>query len=279
MDATEPRMSGGALPRIASAATIAGAVLVTALAHSPAASMPVTRDASLGVSILAYHRFGPAVSDSMTVRTSTFSWQLQYLKEHRYSIIPLRTVVSYLRGEAPPPPPHSVVITVDDGHESVFTDMWPVVRAYDTPVTLFIYPSAISNASYAMTWSQLQTLRDTGVFDIQSHTYWHPNFAIERRRLTPAAYREFVMMQLSTSKSVLNNRLGIDAVVLSWPFGVYDETLLRTARECGYVAGVTLDRRFVSARDPVMALPRFLVTDAASGARFAAMLPPLERSR
>jgi hypothetical protein len=34
-----------------------------------------------------------------------------------------------------------------------------------------------------MTWDQLRTLRNTGLFDIQSHTYWHPNFAIERRRL------------------------------------------------------------------------------------------------
>jgi hypothetical protein len=40
---------------------------------------------------------------------------------------------------------------------------------------------------------------------------------------------------------------------------------------------VTLDRRVVSRREPIMALPRFLVTDSASGGRFRAMLPDSER--
>ena len=49
------------------------------------------------VSILVYHRFGPTVRDSMTVRTSTFESQLEYFREHRYSVVSLRTVVAYLR--------------------------------------------------------------------------------------------------------------------------------------------------------------------------------------
>ena len=37
-------------------------------------------------SILVYHRFGPVVADSMTVRTRTFRWQLEYLREHGYYV-------------------------------------------------------------------------------------------------------------------------------------------------------------------------------------------------
>jgi peptidoglycan/xylan/chitin deacetylase (PgdA/CDA1 family) len=81
------------------------------------------------------------------------------------------------------------VITADDGHESVFTEMAPLVREYGVPVTLFIYPSAISNAPYAMTWEQLAALDRTGLFGIESHTYWHPNFKTEKRRLSAGAYR------------------------------------------------------------------------------------------
>jgi Polysaccharide deacetylase len=50
-------------------------------------------------------------------------------------------------------------------------------------VTLFVYPSAVSNAAYALTWEQLRELQATGLVDIQSHTYWHPNFREEKRRL------------------------------------------------------------------------------------------------
>ncbi len=229
------------------------------------------------VSILVYHRFGASVTDAMTVRTATFRWQLEYLEQHGYTIIPLRALVSYLSGRAPAPPRRSVVITADDGHVSVFTEMLPVVREHRVPVTLFVYPSAISNASYAMTWEQLDTLHHTGLFDIQSHTYWHPNFKTEKARLSPGAYRAFATMQLVKSRVVLKDKLRVEADVIAWPFGIYDEELIAMAREAGYVAGVTLNRRVVTRRGPIMALPRFLVSDSASGGRFRAMLPDSER--
>ncbi|MDA8114600.1 MAG: polysaccharide deacetylase family protein, partial [Acidithiobacillus sp.] len=73
------------------------------------------------VPILLYHRFGPVVRDAMTVRTVVFEAQVEYLKSHGYQIVPLKEVVAYIRGVGPPPPPHSVVITADDGHQSVYT--------------------------------------------------------------------------------------------------------------------------------------------------------------
>lgn len=229
------------------------------------------------MSILVYHRFGPVAKDPMTVRTATFRWQLDYLRQHHHPIIPLRTLISYLLGKAPAPPAGAVVITADDGHQSVFTEMLPIVREYRVPVNLFIYPSAISNASYAMTWEQLDTLHRTGLFDIQSHSYWHPNFKTEQRRLSPAAYRAFATMQLVKSKTVLDNKLGVEANLIAWPFGIYDDELIDMARDAGYIAGFTLERRIVTSRDRIMALPRFLVTDSASGRTFTSMLPQENR--
>jgi peptidoglycan/xylan/chitin deacetylase (PgdA/CDA1 family) len=260
------------------------ALVLTGADHGQAASIPCAGAAAESrlaapsgiVSILAYHRFGLVVRDSMTVRLSTFEWQLRYLDEHHYRVVSLRSVIDYLRGEGPAPAPCSVVITADDGHESVFTDMLPLIRKYQVPVTLFVYPSAISNASYAMTWSQLQTLRDSGLVDIQAHTYWHPNFATEKRRLSPTAYRELATMQLCKPREVLRDRLGVAPDLMAWPFGIYDEDLFNVARGCGYEAGVTLKARLLSARDDLMALPRFLVTDTAIGRRFEAMLPQLD---
>ncbi|MET1082988.1 MAG: polysaccharide deacetylase family protein [Burkholderiales bacterium] len=235
--------------------------------------MAGARAAETQASILVYHRFGSVVADSMTVRTNTFRSHLEYLREHDYQVIPLRMWIAWRLHIGPAPPERSVVLTADDGHRSVFTDMLPIVREFNVPVTLFIYPSAISNAAYAMTWDQLRILTATGLFDIQPHTYWHPNFAIEKRRLPPAAYRAFALTQLTRSKEVLQQRLGVSVDVIAWPFGVYDEELLYMGIDAGYVAGVTLDRRVSTASDPIMALPRFLVTDAASGRQFAALLP------
>lgn len=232
------------------------------------AASPVGRQ----VSILAYHRFGPVVADSMTVRTPTLRWQLRYLKDHGYTLLSLRQYVEH-RQRRTAPPDRSVVITVDDAHESVFTDMAPLVREFGVPVTLFLYPSAVSNASYAMTWEQVARLQGTGLFDVQSHTYWHPNFKVERRRLTAPQFREFVAWQLEQPRKVIATKLGAAVDLLSWPFGLYDDDLLAMAASRGYIAGVTLDPRLANENDRLLSLPRFLVTDRCTGRAFAAMLP------
>lgn len=247
-------------------------VAALGLFASVAVNSPTAAAETPSVAILVYHRFAPTVQDAMTVRTATFRWQLEYLRHHHHPVIPLVALVSYLRGLGPPPPDGAVVITADDGHESIVREMLPAVREYRVPVTLFIYPSAISNARYAMSWNDLDNLQHTGLFDVQSHTFWHPNFTIEKRRLSPVAYRAFAATQLTQARAVLRSRLGVDADLLAWPFGIEDDDLAALAVDAGYVAGFTIERRRVTSRERLMALPRFLVTDGDTGSRFAALL-------
>jgi peptidoglycan/xylan/chitin deacetylase (PgdA/CDA1 family) len=236
--------------------------LSPALAEGRACALP----------ILVYHRFGPTAADSMTVRTSQFEAQLKYLRDNGYQVVPLRAIVDCLRGQGAALSGKAVAITVDDGHRSVYTDMMPLIRRYRIPVTAFIYPSAISNASYAMTWEQLRQLIGSGFFDVQSHTYWHPNFKVEKRRLGADDYHLLVKTQLAKSRRVLGERLGVEADMIAWPFGIYDDDLGREARALGYVAGYTLERRAVRAGDDIMALPRHLMVDSLGLRGFAQLI-------
>ncbi len=228
------------------------------------------------VPILLYHRFGPVVSDSMTVTTAVFRSQLEYIREKGFTVIPLRQLVDYYLRKGPPPPPGSVVIVADDAHKSVYTDMLPLVKKYHIPVTLFIYPSAISNASYAMTWEELREVKRTGLFDLQGHTYWHPNFKKEKRRLPGAEYEKFVDMQLRRSKDRLGKELGVTIDMLAWPFGIYDNELIRHASGAGYTAGFTIERRPAGSGDNVMKIPRYLMQNSDKGKAFEMILgqPP-----
>ena len=229
-------------------------------------------ESATSATILLYHRFGPVVADSMTVTTAVFASQLKYLHDNRYTIVPLRDVMNFAAGHGELPP-RAVAITADDGHRTVFSDMKPLVERYRIPVTLFIYPSAISNASYAMTWEQLAELKATGLFSVESHTYWHPNFRIEKRRLSAEAYGKFVDGQLSKSRQVLERRLGGHVTMLAWPFGIYDDELIAAAAKSGYVAAFTIERHKVSRGDKLMALPRFIVANGDVGKRFESLLP------
>lgn len=208
----------------------------------------------------------------MTVTTPVLVSQLKYLQENGYTVIPLRQLVAYRLGDGPPPPPRAVVITVDDAHRSVYTLLFPLVQQYRMPVTLFVYPSAISHASYAMTWEQLRELHESGLFDIQSHSYWHPNFKIEKKRLSPQQYEQLVETQLTKAKATLEKNLGIHVDMLAWPFGIYDNELMKKASEAGYVAALTLERRHARDSDPLLALPRYLMTDGDREKVFARLL-------
>ena len=211
--------------------------------------------------ILCYHRFGPTAADSMTTRTSVFEQQLARLKSEGYQFVTLDEVIDGLQGRRPLPD-KAVALTIDDGHITVYSDLLPIIRRERLPVTLFIYPSAISNASYAMSWDQLRELKDTGLVAIQSHTYWHPNFKTERKRLDDAAYAKLVKVQLEKSRSALKQRLGVEADVLAWPFGIHDPELEAAAAAAGYHASLALGERRARDTDPPQALPRFLIADA-----------------
>ena len=246
------------------------AVLLFVCPSSQAAEPPQ------GVPILLYHRLGPALTDEMTVTTPVFESQLRLIQERNYRVIPLSELLGAFADPAIELPERTVVLVADDGHRTVYTDMFPLIKRYKIPVTLFIYPSAISNPSapYAMTWEQLAEMKASGLVDIQSHTFWHPNFKIEKKRLAPAAYEKFTQDQLVKSKAVLDQRLGLKVDQLAWPFGIYDAELMQWAQAAGYVAAFTIDRRPVTRSENLMSLPRSIVTDADRGARFEALLTP-----
>jgi peptidoglycan/xylan/chitin deacetylase (PgdA/CDA1 family) len=229
------------------------------------------------VPILLYHRFGPAATDSMTVTTPLFESHLNYLISNGYHILPLANLVGHYHGKGRPLPSRSAVITVDDAHLSVYTEMFPLVRKHRIPIALFIYPSAISNASYAMTWSQLKELKETGLFDFQSHTFWHPNFKKEKTRLNPSEYENFVSMQLKKSKNKIEEELRVKVNMLAWPFGIFDDDLIQKAGEAGYVATFTMERRPATSSHSVMALPRYLMTNGESGKALTIILKNLPR--
>lgn len=239
-------------------------ILLTLLFASPLLA------GEISVPILLYHRFGPTVADSMTITTPILTEHLDYLQKNGFTVIPLRRVINYLnKSDLRPLPKRPVVIVADDAHTSVYTTLYPLAKKYNVPVTLFTYPSAISNASYAMTWEELREVDKSGLFDIQSHTFWHPNFKREKKRLSKQEYDKFVDIQLSKAKRKLEKEIGKTVDILAWPFGIYDEDLIRKANAAGYTALLTIEARPVKNGERLAALPRFLLSNQDRGGRFA----------
>ncbi|VVD62894.1 Poly-beta-1,6-N-acetyl-D-glucosamine N-deacetylase [Pandoraea morbifera] len=212
------------------------------------------------VLILVYHRFSAQSADSTTVRIDTFTSQVRFFTLRGFRIVPLADVLAWHAGGQDTLPERALVLTADDGHRSVFEVLWPALAPHPVPITLFVYPSAISNTTYAMTWDQLRGLARSGEVDIESHTYWHPNFRAERARRSPNDFERFARDQLRRSRARIEEETGKCVRLLAWPFGIYDATLEALAREAGYRYAFSIDARPVTPGSDAMAMPRYLMT-------------------
>ena len=87
-----------------------------------------------------------------------------------YHVVPLSVIVNFVLGRGSLPA-RAVAITADDRRISVYIEMRSIVERFRIPATLFLYPSTISNASYAMTWQQLRELRRSLLFYFRGRGY------------------------------------------------------------------------------------------------------------
>lgn len=233
---------------------------------------PLAAGALPAVPVLTYHRFADTVLDAMTLRRSTFDGHLAVLRALDCRVIRLAALVDWRLGRGPAPPPRAVVITADDGHRSQVEVMAPRLAQRGWHATLFVYPSAVSNASYALRWADLRALAAGGGFDVESHTYWHANLVQERRLRAPADFERFARDQLLRARQRLAAELGRPVRLLAWPFGLVDAGLMALAAETGHDASFALGNRPVTASDPLQALPRWLMSDALSPAGLQRLL-------
>ncbi|MCX7380525.1 MAG: polysaccharide deacetylase family protein [Alphaproteobacteria bacterium] len=225
------------------------------------------------VSILTYHRFNPQGSTgATTVSTKVFAAQMARIAERAIPVVVLRAVVL---GEGLPA--RAVAITADDGHRSVYTEMFPILKRHGFHATLFLNPPGLGQGSY-LRWEEIAEMLASGLIDCAPHTISHPNFPGERARRTPPDFARFLARELRDPREVLAARLGVAADLLAWPYGIHDAELEEAAEAAGYLAAFALGGRAAPAGAPRFAIPRYQVYEADIGARFDAVLNGVPRS-
>ncbi|WP_323122323.1 polysaccharide deacetylase family protein [Burkholderia alba] len=225
------------------------------------------------IAILVYHRFSAtAAADPMAVSLATLEAQLQHLRDSGYQFVPLRDIVAWRHDAAAPLPPKAVALTVDEGHRSIYDLLRPIASREQLPVTLFVYPSAVSHAVDTLTWDQLDRLHEAGRFDVQSHTWWHPDFNVANRQHAADTFRSAALDLFAAARLRIERQLGNTVDLLAWPFGSHDDALVSLAGEAGYTAGFTLDARKVRRDAHALTLPRYLMVEACTPAVLGRLL-------
>ncbi len=190
------------------------------------------------VPVLCYHRLGSGTS-KMVVSPSNFESQMNWLVRNGYRVVRLADLEAFLAGERPLPP-RSVVLTFDDGYESVHRHALPVLVRLQLPATVFVYTDFLG-AGDALTWPQMQQMLDSGLIDIQSHSKSHRNLIERRAGETEERYRAAVEAELRVPRETLERRFPpLKVRHLAYPYGDTNDAVLDAAARQGVTLAATV---------------------------------------
>jgi peptidoglycan/xylan/chitin deacetylase (PgdA/CDA1 family) len=252
--------------------SVAGLILLLIGIAAPIAAHPPQPSPDLGATILCYHIVESPQDPRMEVSRDVFRQQMRYLAMTGYTVIPLRDLYDYASGKRASLPKNSVVITIDDGWRSTYTEVYPEMKRRGFPFTVFIYPKIIGQTTYAMTWKQIKEMADAGV-DIQSHTFSH-GFLSRRRHpeVNDRDYAAWLERELKESKRVLQKETGRQINFLAYPYGDYDRRVRENVARAGYEAGLTCEYGRVRRGSDPMRMKRVAIEKSMDFATFRRLL-------
>ncbi|BAU11991.1 hypothetical protein LEP3755_25150 [Leptolyngbya sp. NIES-3755] len=172
------------------------------------------------IRVLTYHRFGYQPRDPFCVTPKDFETQMAWLARHKRAVS-LEQIERFLRGEIDLPN-GSVLVTIDDGYQSVYDFALPILKKYNIPAVVFVTVSAIDHHEDAephLTWNQVRELASH--ITVASHGWTH-------RSLGKISFEE-MQVEVLRSRKMLEQKLGNPVTAFAYPFGTLADFNATTA--------------------------------------------------
>ena len=210
-----------------------------------------------GVSVLMYHMIGDEQGNAAIMTEANLRIQMNYL-------ITMQELYDYVTKGAPLPE-KPVCITFDDGYLDSYTIVYPLMKEYGFPWTLFLITDDVGKPYNRMTWDQLKEMANSHAVTIASHTLSHPKL----HNLATRAEKE---KEIVEANKALKYQLGIDNVWLAYPYGDYDDEVIDICKKAGIKMAVTTDAGRVHVGSFPYDLKRAYIGNDISIARFSERL-------
>jgi poly-beta-1,6-N-acetyl-D-glucosamine N-deacetylase len=253
--------------------------------------------------VLAYHDVRDDVPDegyhdADATNTDHLIAQFDWLKGNGYHVVSLDDVVKASKG-GPALPDHAVLLTFDDGLESFYTRVYPLLRAYNYPAVAALVGSwmdmpkgqtmAYNGADCArdcfLTWDQVREMQKSGLVEFASHT-WGQHLGIPgnpQNNQMPAAvslrydmstssyetqeaYAARLRDDLRHSSDELFKETGHRPRAIVWPYGAYNQIAVQIAAEEGMPISFSLGDALPDVHTDAT-IPRLLVSGNISANR------------
>lgn len=215
------------------------------------------------VPILLYHHIGfPLRADPVYyVSPDIFDQQLNLLYQWGYKTISVELLVKAIK-EGAQLPPKPILLTFDDGSETIYENALPIMQQYSFTGTAYIVYNYVGIRNH-MNADQIRALYAAG-WEIGSHGLSH-------RDLTARPYRQ--MDEIVESRRRLESLLGIPVLSFAYPFGAYDRDSLHYVHQAGYIAAMGLGNESLQANKNLFYLYRQAVKGSEDLRMFALHLP------
>lgn len=186
-----------------------------------------------GFPILEYHMVqqeDPKDAYAYNVPVEDFQQQLDYLQEQGYTTISIRDYLRAKKGllQLPEKP---IILTFDDGYESNYKELLPILEERGLKATIFMVTNDIGKDGY-LSWQQLKDMEKRGI-EIGSHTANHlPLTGMSLDEAREEVKLSKLLMEWNGMKTIYT---------LSYPNGKYTTDLEQMLKEEEYLAAVTGD--------------------------------------
>lgn len=194
-----------------------------------------------GIPILNYHMIAPLPWSKqlkgLFAPPKIFARQLQELRDSGFSSVSLGNILTTADNAK-----HQIVISFDDGFQSVFENAMEALAAAQFKAIQFLVPKLIGKSNEwdlilgmeqqpLMNQSQIREWLAAG-HEIGSHTLTHPYLT----RISPEQARE----EIGASKKWLEDAFGVSIEHFCYPYGDYNERVRQLSMEAGYRTACTV---------------------------------------
>lgn len=206
---------------------------------------------SVHVPVLTFHRVVamPAVGQpDLIVDPASFAAELAALHAGGYHTIHQAQLFDALyKGAALPSKP--IIISVDDGYVDDVRTILPDLERWHMAATFFVITGRTTEPGFVSV-EQIRQLDRAGM-DVGDHTAHH----LDLRLLTPSELRS----ETAGSRQTLEAALGHPVYYFAYPFGAYDDNVLRALRTAGFTMAYTTAGGSTESTSAPLTMPRIHV--------------------
>ncbi len=208
--------------------------------------------------ILIFHSIRPYMeSDTSAARhyiatPETLEEELAYLRDNGYVSITFDDLVNAVNaGGIMPPRP--VILSFDDDWESQYTYALPLLKKYGFTATFYIWVAAVGRKHH-MSWGEIKALEAAGM-QIGCHSMTHPY-------LTRVQTDDALRWEIRGAKRIIEDHIGSRVTSFAYPFGQYDERVVKMVREAGFTSARSTWPGVVHSQEGLYSLSGLLRTEA-----------------